>query len=60
MEIDLLMFFLKKRENELLTSFTAAIILASIGGLGGATVGRLIMAGAGRMLLLTELIASCD
>lgn len=43
------------------TSFTAATILASIiGGLGGATVGRLIMAGAGRMLLLTELIASCD
>lgn len=42
------------------TSFTAATILASIGGRGGATVGRLIMAGAGRMLLLTELIASCD
>lgn len=31
--------------------------MASIGGLGGATVGRLIV-GAGRML--TELIASCD
>lgn len=31
--------------------------MASIGGLGGATVGRLIV-GAG--LMLTELIASCD
>lgn len=37
-------------------SFTVAV-LASIGGRGGATVGRLIMAGAGR---ITELIASCD
>lgn len=40
-------------ENKIFTSFTAAD-LASIGGLGGATVGRL-MVGAGR-----KLIPSCE
>lgn len=44
--------------HRLFTSFSlTAADLASIGGRGGATVGRLIV-GAGRML--TELIASCD
>lgn len=38
------------------TSFTAAA-LASVGGLGGATVGRLIV-GAGRILI--ELMPSCE
>lgn len=45
-----------ERKCVVLTSFTVAD-LASIGGRGGATVGRFIV-GAGRKL--TELIASCD